>query len=99
MWLVAVCVLAQLNPWLVAISKWSAWRQGVSSHTQFTCGNLFAADVSDCDVIMVFGVKPLMERCATVCWLPRYRCDVALMMPRCLTSMQCNAQASGQAEC
>lgn len=55
-------VVPQLNPWLVAISKWSAWRQGVSAHTSFACGNLFAADVSDCDVIMVFGVKPLMHR-------------------------------------
>lgn len=52
----------QLNPWLVAFAKWNAWKHGVQQHTVFTCGNLFEADVSDRDVIMVFGVKPLMQR-------------------------------------
>jgi len=53
---------AQLNPWLVVLSRITAWRAGVAKSATFTCGNLFAQDVSNHDVIMVFGVKPLMPR-------------------------------------
>lgn len=54
----------ELNPSLVALSHLNALRAGteVRRHTSFRLGNLFEEKISDCDVIMVFGVVPLMPR-------------------------------------
>ena len=50
----------ELNPVLVALSRWRAAREGLSC--TFRSGNLFDEDVRNADVVFVFGVPPLMAR-------------------------------------
>lgn len=52
----------ELNPSLVLLAKYGAWRAGVGSDTKFILGNMFEHDTSPYDVVLVFGVKPLMQR-------------------------------------
>lgn len=50
----------ELNPTLVALSRFLAWRR--ASAATFELGNMFAHKLASYDVIMVFGVVPLMPR-------------------------------------
>jgi hypothetical protein len=45
----------QLNPTLWLVSKYRAWRGGVGHAASFRLGNMFKSDLSNYDVIMVFG--------------------------------------------
>lgn len=56
----------ELNPTLVALSRLNAARAGggVWSRTRFGVADLFRTSVSEYDVIMVFGVIPMMPRLA-----------------------------------
>ena len=50
----------ELNPWLVYYSRYSAWREGVGDLCTFERGDLFKADVSDCDAVALFVVPAMM---------------------------------------
>jgi SAM-dependent methyltransferase len=50
----------ELNPTLVLVSKLRAWRRGAKA--EFVLGNMFSFPLHDDDVVMVFGVVPLMAR-------------------------------------
>jgi hypothetical protein len=66
----------ELNPTLVILSRWLAFRKGVSKHATFEVGNLFGFSVSEADIVMIFGVVPLMQRIGDKlekeCWKPTY---------------------------
>jgi hypothetical protein len=50
----------ELNPTLVLLSRILAWRRGVK--VNFILGNMFDHSIAGVDVIMVYGVVPLMSR-------------------------------------
>lgn len=54
----------ELNLSLVALSKYRAWREGLSDRATFQLGNLLDHNVGDYSVIFVFGVVPLMPKIA-----------------------------------
>ncbi|ELT89205.1 hypothetical protein CAPTEDRAFT_107213, partial [Capitella teleta] len=51
----------ELNPWLVAFSRFNALRSGVASKTGFYRRDLWKADLSTYDYIVIFGVETMME--------------------------------------
>lgn len=51
----------ELNPWLVAFSYFSAFQNNVLGKCSFSPRDFFKADISDYDVISVFGVAPAMQ--------------------------------------
>lgn len=59
----------ELNPTLVLASRLAAWRAApdvvaAGGNASFHFGNLFAHPVADADVIMIFGMRPVMARVA-----------------------------------
>lgn len=53
----------ELNVWLVALSRWRAWRAGLSpSQAKFVWGDLWKSDVAKADAVVVFGVPDIMKR-------------------------------------
>ena len=73
----------ELNPWLVYYSRYSAWREGVGDLCTFERGDLFKADVSDCDAVALFVVPAMMsdleKKLARE--LPRDACVLAARFP------------------
>ncbi|ESN92699.1 hypothetical protein HELRODRAFT_135380, partial [Helobdella robusta] len=56
-----VAVGVELNPWLVAYSKFRSYLAGTSKNTKFKTSNLFKESLSKYDNIVIFGVDSLME--------------------------------------
>eukprot|EP01135_Chromosphaera_perkinsii_P002100 Nk52_evm34s217 gene=Nk52_evmTU34s217 len=50
----------ELNPWLVYYSRYSALRQGAAASTEFHVKDLWKTDLSQFDVLTVFGVEEMM---------------------------------------
>lgn len=46
----------EMNPWLRKLSERSAKKEGVTATTSFVNGNYWEHDISDCDVIMIYGL-------------------------------------------
>lgn len=51
---------AELNPWLVLWSRFSAWRSGVSARTKFLTADLWTLDLKRYDGVVIFGVQEMM---------------------------------------
>lgn len=54
----------ELNVWLVWLSRWRAYRQGVASRVHFVWGDMWHAPLKDMDAIIVFGIPAIMNRIA-----------------------------------
>eukprot|EP01134_Creolimax_fragrantissima_P002604 CFRG2604T1 len=50
----------EMNRWLVWYSRWRAYREGVWQKTSFSCGDLWKADITKYDTLVVFGVQEMM---------------------------------------
>lgn len=50
----------ELNDWLVLYSKFQAWKSGSSSRAKFYRKNLWKADYSIFDNVVIFGVEEMM---------------------------------------
>lgn len=53
----------ELNPWLVAASRWRAWRAS-ATQASFSRSCLWATSLRDANVVTVFGVPAMMNRLA-----------------------------------
>ncbi|KAK7873255.1 hypothetical protein R5R35_011329 [Gryllus longicercus] len=51
----------ELNPWLVAFSKWQALRHGVQPKTNFFYCDLWKFNVSPYNNVIIFGVEEMMS--------------------------------------
>eukprot|EP00047_Mylnosiga_fluctuans_P008527 m.259058 g.259058 ORF g.259058 m.259058 type:complete len:256 (-) comp22142_c0_seq1:178-945(-) len=51
----------ELNYWLVLYSRWAAYRAGVSRLTSFHRQDLWKADMSKFDAVVIFGVAEMMS--------------------------------------
>ena len=51
----------ELNPWLVWYSRYKAWKEGVNRSTRFYRRDIFKADLSKYDHIIIFGVDSMVN--------------------------------------
>jgi hypothetical protein len=56
------CVFMQLNPVLVGMSYYGAWRAGVLPFVSFRMKDFWSVNLKDFDVVSMFGVTPAMTR-------------------------------------
>lgn len=54
----------ELNMWLVLLSRWRAYRQGIASRVHFVWGDMWHAPLKNTDAIIVFGIPAIMNRIA-----------------------------------
>lgn len=54
----------ELNMWLVLLSRWRAYRQGVASQVRFVWGDMWHAPLNTADAIIVFGIPAIMDKVA-----------------------------------
>lgn len=54
----------ELNPWLVAFSRWRAWQDGIQ-HATFSQSCLWSTPLHKHDVVVVFGIPDIMSRLST----------------------------------
>ncbi len=54
----------ELNPWLVALSRWRAWRGGIHDAT-FSQRCLWSTPLHEQDVVVVFGIPDIMSQLST----------------------------------
>lgn len=53
----------ELNPWLVAYSKFRAIRLGLSGTATFARQDLWKTDFSKFNNVVIFGVEEMVRRC------------------------------------
>nr|XP_028561169.1 protein N-lysine methyltransferase FAM173A-like [Podarcis muralis] len=73
----------ELNPWLLQLSNFRAWRAGCYGKVFFRREDLWKADLSDCNNVTVFlapSLVPLLER-KLLSELPDGACVVAARFP------------------
>lgn len=51
----------ELNTWLVALSRWRAWKASLP-HARFVRSDMWTASLHGADAIVVFGVPGIMDR-------------------------------------
>lgn len=52
----------ELNVWLVLLSRWRAYRQGVSSQVRFIRGDMWNAQLKNTNAVIIFGIPKVMSR-------------------------------------
>ena len=55
----------ELNVWLLAYSKYQAWQKGLTRRAHFQRINLWKADYSKFDNVVIFGVEEMMSELET----------------------------------
>lgn len=58
----AVCMGVELNPLLVWIARWRAWRLGVSDRVTITRADMFTVSLPDVDVVMLYLLPSATHR-------------------------------------
>nr|CAH7756221.1 unnamed protein product [Callosobruchus chinensis] len=79
----------ELNPWLVAYSKFDAFRKGLSDKTDFYKKDLWKYDISKYDNVVIFGVeqmmgdleKKILKECKSDCNIIACRFPLPNMVP------------------
>ncbi|CAH1956628.1 unnamed protein product [Acanthoscelides obtectus] len=79
----------ELNPWLVAYSKFDAFRKGLSDKTKFYRKDLWKYDISKYDNVVIFGVeqmmgdleKKILKECKSDCKIIACRFPLPNMVP------------------
>lgn len=51
----------ELNPWLIALSRWRAWRAGIE-YASFSKRCMWTTPLHDEDVVVVFGIPDIMNQ-------------------------------------
>ncbi|PIR48004.1 hypothetical protein COV06_01230 [Candidatus Uhrbacteria bacterium CG10_big_fil_rev_8_21_14_0_10_50_16] len=58
----AVCIGIELNPVLVWLARWRAYRNGVSDMVTIIRGNIFKVDLPDTDVVVLYLLPKAMQK-------------------------------------